>query len=139
VWGWSYGGFATAMILAQDEEVFRCGISVAPITSWIHYSEHNQALNKKPEIFNPFFRVDSAFTERYMGLPNVTDNYRGYEESDITKRAGNLREKLFLLIHGTADDNVHYQQSMMLIQALTAEGVLFRHQVNSTKKIDCFV
>ncbi|XP_065353279.1 inactive dipeptidyl peptidase 10-like isoform X2 [Cloeon dipterum] len=108
VWGWSYGGFATAMILAQDEEVFRCGISVAPITSWIHYN--------------------SAFTERYMGLPNVTDNYRGYEESDVTKRAGNLREKLFLLIHGTADDNVHYQQSMMLIQALTAEGVLFRHQ-----------
>jgi len=74
---------------------------------------------------------DSAFTERYMGLPNVTDNYRGYEESDVTKRAGNLREKLFLLIHGTADDNVHYQQSMMLIQALTAEGVLFRHQVFS--------
>ncbi|XP_059485201.1 inactive dipeptidyl peptidase 10-like isoform X3 [Neocloeon triangulifer] len=108
VWGWSYGGFATAMILAQDEEVFRCGISVAPITSWIHYN--------------------SAFTERYMGLPNVTDNYRGYEESDVTKRAGNLREKLFLLIHGTADNNVHYQQSMMLIQALTAEGVLFRHQ-----------
>jgi inactive dipeptidyl peptidase 10 len=74
-----------------------------------------------------------------MGLPNVTDNYRGYEESDITKRAGNLREKLFLLIHGTADDNVHYQQSMMLIQALTAEGVLFRHQVNSTKNYDCLV
>lgn len=43
VWGWSYGGFATAMILAQDEEVFRCGISVAPITSWIHYSENHKS------------------------------------------------------------------------------------------------
>ncbi|KAF4520670.1 hypothetical protein B566_EDAN006346 [Ephemera danica] len=108
VWGWSYGGFATAMILARDENVFRCGISVAPITTWTHYN--------------------SAYSERHMGLPNVTDNYRGYEEADVTKRAGNLKEKLFLLIHGTADDNVHYQQSMMLIQALTAEGVLFRHQ-----------
>jgi dipeptidyl-peptidase-4 len=39
VWGWSYGGFATAMILAQDEKVFHCGISVAPITSWTHYGE----------------------------------------------------------------------------------------------------
>ncbi|XP_046386963.1 inactive dipeptidyl peptidase 10-like isoform X2 [Ischnura elegans] len=107
VWGWSYGGFAAAMILAQDKSVFRCGISVAPVTSWTHY--------------------DSAYTERYMGLPNVTDNYRGYEEADMTKRAGNLREKMFLLIHGTADDNVHYQQSMMLIKALTEEGVLFRH------------
>ncbi|KAG8224551.1 hypothetical protein J437_LFUL002155, partial [Ladona fulva] len=107
VWGWSYGGFAAAMILAQDKSVFRCGISVAPVTSWAHY--------------------DSAYTERYMGLPNVTDNYRGYEEADMTKRAGNLRDKMFLLIHGTADDNVHYQQSMMLIKALTEEGVLFRH------------
>ncbi|XP_067000020.2 inactive dipeptidyl peptidase 10 [Anabrus simplex] len=108
VWGWSYGGFAAAMILAQDKEVFRCGISVAPVTNWAHY--------------------DSAYAERYMGTPNVTDNYRGYEESDVTKRAGNLRDKLFLLIHGTADDTVHYQQSMMLVKALTDEGVLFRHQ-----------
>lgn len=74
-----------------------------------------------------------------MGLPNVTDNYRGYEEADVTKRAGNLREKLFLLIHGTADDNVHYQQSMMLIQALTAEGVLFRHQVRLLVLIKLFI
>ncbi|KDR11620.1 Inactive dipeptidyl peptidase 10, partial [Zootermopsis nevadensis] len=109
VWGWSYGGFAAAMILAQDEEVFHCGISVAPITSWAHY--------------------DSVYTERYMGTPNVTDNYRGYEEADVTKHAGNLRNKLFLLIHGTADHTVHYQQSMMLVRALTDQGVLFRHQV----------
>nr|CAD7264415.1 unnamed protein product [Timema shepardi] len=107
VWGWSYGGFAAAMILAEDTEVFCCGISVAPITSWAHY--------------------DSVYTERYMGTPNVTDNYLGYEQSDITKRAGNLKEKEFLLIHGTADDTVHYQQSMMLVKALTEEGVLFRH------------
>ncbi|XP_049834245.1 inactive dipeptidyl peptidase 10-like isoform X2 [Schistocerca gregaria] len=108
VWGWSYGGFAAAMILTEDEKVFRCGISVAPVTSWAHY--------------------DSAYSERYMGLPEGEDNYLGYEKADVTKRAGNLQDKMFLLIHGTADHTVHYQQSMLLVRALTKEGVLFRHQ-----------
>jgi dipeptidyl aminopeptidase/acylaminoacyl peptidase len=70
-----------------------------------------------------------------MGTPNVTDNYRGYEEADVTKRAGNLRNKLFLLVHGTADHTVHYQQSMMLVRALTDQGVLFRHQVGANAGI----
>lgn len=70
---------------------------------------------------------DSVFSERYMGVP--ADNYRYYDEADVTKRAGNLKDKMFLLIHGTADDTVHYQQSMLLVKALTKEGVLFRHQV----------
>jgi len=81
------------------------------------------------------FTLDSVYTERYMGTPNVTDNYRGYEEADVTKRAGNLRNKLFLLIHGTADNTVHYQQSMMLVRALTDQGVLFRHQVGANTTI----
>jgi dipeptidyl aminopeptidase/acylaminoacyl peptidase len=81
------------------------------------------------------FTLDSVYTERYMGTPNVTDNYRGYEEADVTKRAGNLRNKLFLLIHGTADHTVHYQQSMMLVRALTDQGVLFRHQVGASTTI----
>jgi dipeptidyl aminopeptidase/acylaminoacyl peptidase len=81
------------------------------------------------------FTLDSVYTERYMGTPNVTDNYRGYEEADVTKRAGNLRNKLFLLIHGTADHTVHYQQSMLLVRALTDQGVLFRHQVGANTTI----
>ncbi|XP_075238106.1 dipeptidyl peptidase 4-like [Lycorma delicatula] len=108
VWGKGYGGFATAMILAQDTGLFKCGISVAPITNWAHFN--------------------SLFSERIMGTPNVTDNYRGYEESDISKRAGNLRDKPYLLIHGTADNTVHYQHSMILVRAFTEGGILFRQQ-----------
>ncbi|XP_049940274.1 inactive dipeptidyl peptidase 10-like [Schistocerca serialis cubense] len=109
LWGWGYGGFASAMILSNDDHrLFRCGISIAPITSWAYY--------------------DSAYTERYMGLPSVEDNYVGYEQANVTNRAGRLQDKMFLLIHGTADHTVHYQQSMLLVSALTREGVLFRHQ-----------
>jgi len=64
-----------------------------------------------------------------MGTPNVTDNYRGYEDSDLSKKAMRLDKKLLMLIHGSADEIVHYQHSMMLIRALTEKGILFRHQV----------
>ncbi|KAG8236367.1 hypothetical protein J437_LFUL016816 [Ladona fulva] len=73
--------------------------------------------------------LDSAYAERYMGLPNVTGNYKGYEEADVTRRAEHFRDKMFYVVHGTADDNVHLQQSMALARALTAKGVLFRQQV----------
>ncbi|XP_071447792.1 prolyl endopeptidase FAP isoform X1 [Hetaerina americana] len=110
VWGWSYGGFVAAMALSRPGQgVFRCGISVAPVTNWKLY--------------------DSAYAERYMGLPNVTGNYKGYEEADVTRRAEHFRDKMFYVVHGTADDNVHLQQSMALARALTAKGVLFRQQV----------
>jgi hypothetical protein len=66
-----------------------------------------------------------------MGTPNVTDNYRGYEDSDLSKKATTLDKKLLMLIHGSADETVHYQHSMMLIRALTEKGILFRHQVRS--------
>lgn len=108
LWGRGYGGFATAMILSQDVGVFACGVALAPVTNWAHY--------------------DSVFAERYLRTPNVTDNYRGYEEADVTIRAGNLRKKHFLLVHGTADLRAHYTQSMLLARALAREGTLFQHQ-----------
>lgn len=73
--------------------------------------------------------VDSTYTERYLSSPNVTDNYKGYEEGDLTKFVDHLRDKQYLLVHGTADDNVHFQQSMMLAKSLTQRGVLFKQQI----------
>ncbi|XP_063983227.1 uncharacterized protein LOC135165658 [Diachasmimorpha longicaudata] len=110
VWGWSYGGFVAALALAEPEQdVFQCGISVAPIVSWKLY--------------------DSAYAERYMGLPNVTSNYKGYLESDVYTKIEYLRHKMFYLVQGTADNNVQFQQSMALARHLTKKGILFRQQV----------
>lgn len=105
IWGWSYGGYATLMALAQDDEgLFSCGgISVAPPTDWLLY--------------------DSVYTERYMGLPE--DNPEGYNRSSLLLRAESLRGKRFMLNHGNADDNVHYQNSMLLVRALEQADVQF--------------
>ncbi|XP_043070568.1 inactive dipeptidyl peptidase 10 isoform X2 [Drosophila grimshawi] len=109
VWGWSYGGYTAALALAGQQSIFQCGISVSPVTNWKLY--------------------DSTYAERYLSFPNVTDNYKGYEESDLSKYVDNLRERQFLLVHGTADDNVHVQQSMVLARALTSKGVLYKQQI----------
>lgn len=73
------------------------------------------------------------YSERYMGSPHILpgSNYKGYEAADVTKVAGNLRDKFLLLVHGTADHTVHYHHSMLLSKALTDEGILFRQMVSS--------
>ncbi|XP_017154892.1 uncharacterized protein LOC108163886 isoform X1 [Drosophila miranda] len=109
VWGWSYGGYTAALALAGQQDIFQCGISVSPVTNWKLY--------------------DSTYAERYLSFPNVTDNYKGYEESDLSKYVDNLRDRQFLLVHGTADDNVHVQQSMVLARSLTSKGVLYKQQI----------
>ncbi|XP_028049203.2 venom dipeptidyl peptidase 4 isoform X2 [Monomorium pharaonis] len=106
IYGWSYGGFTTGMVMAQDvNSVFKCGISIAPVTSWIYY--------------------DSIYTERYMGLPTPEDNLHGYNRTDLSQRTNGIRGKKYMLIHGSADDNVHYQQAMMLAKALEHNDILF--------------
>ncbi|XP_046809114.1 venom dipeptidyl peptidase 4 isoform X2 [Lucilia cuprina] len=105
IWGWSYGGYAAAMALANDEKhVFRCAASIAPVTDWTYY--------------------DSIYTERYMGLPTV--NELGYAASRLSTKATQLKGKKFLLVHGTLDDNVHYQQAMILAKNLERHDILFK-------------
>lgn len=109
IWGWSYGGYASAMALAYDtQDVFKCGMSVAPVTDWLFY--------------------DSIYTERYMGLPTIDEDRAAYRRAQLTNKVDNLRNKQFFLVHGTMDDNVHYQQSMILSRALEEKDILFRQQ-----------
>ncbi|BDU69114.1 peptidase S9 [Geothrix oryzae] len=96
--GWSYGGFMVTYALTHSK-AWKLGIAGAPVTDWRLY--------------------DSIYTERYMGLPS--DNKAGYEASSVVKAAGNLSGRL-LLLHGTLDDNVHPQNSVMLIDALQKAG-----------------
>ncbi|CAL8095347.1 unnamed protein product [Orchesella dallaii] len=110
IWGWSYGGYVTAKVMQTDtENIFKCGISVAPVTSWLYY--------------------DTIYTERYMGLPTEEDNFKGYNDSDVNSNVENFRNKQYMLVHGNADDNVHYQQSMILARALEKKDIFF-HQLS---------
>ncbi|CAZ79555.1 unnamed protein product [Tuber melanosporum] len=98
IWGWSYGGYLTGKVLELDSGVFSLGIMTAPVTDWRFY--------------------DSMYTERYMKL--LTTNRAGYNTSAITKTAGfkNVAGG-FLIQHGTGDDNVHFQNSAALTDALS--------------------
>ncbi|MGA9852442.1 MAG: S9 family peptidase [Gammaproteobacteria bacterium] len=99
IWGWSYGGYMTTYALTHAPNVWRAGIAVAPVTQWQDY--------------------DSIYTERYMGTPQ--ENPAGYAESSTVAAAGNLANPL-LLVAGTGDDNVHWQNTMQFIQALIDTG-----------------
>lgn len=69
------------------------------------------------------------YTERFLGLPTDDDNKVGYDSGSLIKRAKKLAGKNYLLVHGTLDDNVHYQQSMMLARTLELNDILFKQQV----------
>jgi len=104
IWGWSNGGSMTLYALTHSDR-FKAGISVAPVTSWRDY--------------------DSIYNERYMGLPN--DNPGGYDDS-IVSAAANLHGSL-LLVHGTSDDNVHFQNTIQMTDALIKAQKQFRLMV----------
>lgn len=78
---------------------------------------------------------DTIYTERYMGL--IQENTANYQNSSLLTHAEKLRNKKFMVIHGTYDDNVHYQQSMMLSYELERRVILFRQQVSTTVG-DCY-
>ena len=95
--GWSYGGFMTLLCMTKGADVYNAGISVAPVTNWRYY--------------------DTVYTERFMQTPQ--ENESGYDDNSPVNHADKLQGEL-LLVHGSGDDNVHYQNSMEMINALVA-------------------
>ena len=102
IWGWSFGGYMTSLCMNIGADVFKMGIAVAPVTTWRYY--------------------DTIYTERYLGLPK--DNASGYDDNSPIQHTDKLKGK-FLLIHGTGDDNVHYQNAVDYHNALIKAGKQF--------------
>jgi dipeptidyl-peptidase-4 len=102
IWGWSYGGYMAALCLLKGADVFHAATAVAPVTDWTLY--------------------DTIYTERYLRRP--ADNPDGYREGSPVTHAEQLKGRL-LLIHGTMDDNVHFQNSARLASALQDAGKTF--------------
>lgn len=106
IYGWSFGGYNTLMSMSTGNGVFKAGIAVAPPTDWKFY--------------------DTVYTERFMRTPQ--ENFEGYAATSPIERAKDLQGRL-LLIHGTADDNVHFMQSLVYAEALVQAGKQFDMQV----------
>jgi len=104
VWGWSGGGSMTLNMMFRHPKSYHFGVSVAPVTDLRFY--------------------DTIYEERYMGLPQ--DSPEAYKECSPVTYAGNLEGNLFL-IHGTGDDNVHFQNAEYLVNKLVAAGKQFRY------------
>jgi len=99
VFGWSFGGYFSAMATIRRPDVFAAGVAGAPVVDWEDY--------------------DTYYTERYMGLPG--DNAAGYRASSVLTYAAQL-ERPLLIVHGVTDDNVYFQNTMQLILALLRAG-----------------
>eukprot|EP00980_Cylindrotheca_fusiformis_P010664 scaffold2381_cov128-Cylindrotheca_fusiformis.AAC.5 len=117
IYGWSYGGYLSAMCLCRAPDVFHVAVAGAPVTSWDGYDTH--------------------YTERYMGLPS--DNPSGYRESAVFDHVPNMRGKL-LLVHGLIDENVHFRHTARLINRLIAAGkdydlLLFPDERHSPRRL----
>ncbi|MBC5835679.1 S9 family peptidase [Flavobacterium sp. F372] len=102
IFGWSFGGFMASNCIFQGADTFKTAIAVAPVTSWRYY--------------------DSVYTERYMQTPQ--ENASGYDNNSPITHVNKLKGN-FLLIHGTADDNVHVQNTMKMVEALVQANKQF--------------
>jgi dipeptidyl-peptidase-4 len=103
IWGWSFGGYLSTSCILKGSDVFKMAMAVAPVTNWKWY--------------------DSAYTERYMHT--AKDNAGGYEDNAPVNFAGRLRGGNYLICHGIADDNVHWQQTTEMINALIRHNKQF--------------
>ncbi len=110
IWGWSYGGFMSSNCILKGADVFKMAIAVAPVTNWRFY--------------------DTVYTERYMQTPQ--ENASGYDENSPINHVDKLKGK-YLLIHGSGDDNVHFQNSMQMMEALIQANKQFDSQIYPDK------
>jgi dipeptidyl-peptidase-4 len=110
IWGWSYGGFMSSNCILKGNDVFKMAIAVAPVTNWRFY--------------------DTVYTERYMQTPQ--ENPSGYDTNSPINFVDKLKGK-YLLIHGSADDNVHVQNSMQMMEALIQANKQFDSQIYPDK------
>lgn len=101
-WGWSFGGFMSSLAITKGSDVFNAAVAVAPVTSWRFY--------------------DNIYTERYMRTPQ--ENPTGYDDNSPLNFTNRIKGK-YLIIHGTADDNVHFQNSTQMISALVKSNIDF--------------
>ena len=102
IWGWSFGGYMTALCLTKGAEIFKMGVSVAPVSNWRFY--------------------DTVYTERYLRTPQ--ENPNGYDDNSPINFVKKLKGRL-LLVHGMLDDNVHLQNSTEMVKALIEENKNF--------------
>jgi len=110
IWGWSFGGYNTLMTLCNGNNVYKLGVAVAPVTDWKFY--------------------DSIYTERYMRTPQ--ENAAGYAKSSVLNRAQDLKGQLYV-ITGTADDNVHPQNTYELTSVLVEADIPFDMHVHTNR------
>ena len=115
IWGWSYGGYMTIMSMSEGTPVFKAGVAVAPVTDWNYY--------------------DTVYGERFMRTPK--ENAEGYKASSAFTRANNLYGNL-LLVHGMADDNVHFQNCVEYAEHLVQLGKQFDMQVYTNRNHSIF-
>ncbi|MGB1646724.1 MAG: S9 family peptidase [Crocinitomicaceae bacterium] len=106
IMGWSYGGFMASLAITKGSDVFKTAIAVAPVTNWRYY--------------------DNIYTERFMRTPQ--ENQSGYDDNSPINHVDKLKGN-YLLIHGAADDNVHYQNTMEMVNAM----------VDANKQFDLFI
>lgn len=106
IFGWSYGGYMSSLCLSKGAEIFKAAIAVAPVTNWRYY--------------------DTIYTERYMRTPQ--ENASGYDDNSPINHVEKMKGA-YLLVHGSADDNVHYQNTMEMIRAM----------VEANKQFDLFI
>ena len=115
IWGWSFGGYNTLMSMSDGSGAFKAGVAIAAPSDWRFY--------------------DTVYTERFMRTPK--ENAEGYDAGSAIKRAPQLKGSL-LLIHGTADDNVHYQNCAEYSEALVQAGIQFDMQVYTNRNHGIF-